>query len=345
MGCGCTSAKSPVSLPRAPLSLRLGSSQLEVLTSLPSPTKYRSRLIKWSRISNSKDTSQSPFALFRKVHPAKFLEKLGKGPSCEYRWEVWKATLNHPLNTTRYTELLSQELDTKVMGDIEKDVNRTYFELGYFKSEGKTALTNVLKCLALEDREVGYCQGLNFVVGLLLLISGGNEAETFAFYSLMRQSQGWRNLYIPGFPGLWEVTYQWKVLFKEKDRALYKHCKEQGVQEGLWLTKCVMTIFAVTVPMALAVRLWDVLLCGEQALFLKVAWTLIDAIRVEIRGKDLTAIAEILRNTCKRKLDIEQFVHDVRRVNISKATLDRGLEKYRSRYQPPVVSSQVNVEV
>lgn len=345
MGCGCTNAKSPSSLPKAPLSLRLTKSLLEVLTTLPSPSKYHSRLVKWSRIRISKDPTQPPFAAFSKARPAKFAEKLGKGPSCEYRWEVWKAALGMSLNANRYAELLAQPLDEKVASDIEKDVLRTYFEISYFKSEGQRALTNVLKCLALDDPEVGYCQGINFVVGLLLLVSGGQEAETFAFYAALRKVRGWRSLYVIGFPGLWELTYQWRALFKEKNRDLYKHFKAQGVQEGLWLTKCVMTIFAVAAPLPLAVRLWDLVLCDDQALFLKVGWVLIESIRTEVQGKDLSVIAEILRNTCKRSFDIEQFIHDVRRVNISKTLLEQGSHKYQTKHVQPTVPAQVNVEV
>jgi len=345
MGCGCTSAKTPSSLPKAPLSMRLSHSLVEVLTALPSPSKYHSRLIKWSRIRTTKDPAQPPFAAFSKARPAKFTEKLGKGPSCEYRWEVWKAALGLPLNGNRYAELLAQPLDDKVASDIEKDVLRTYFEISYFKAEGRTALTNVLKCLALDDPEVGYCQGINFVVGLLLLISGGQEAETFAFYAALRKVRGWRTLYVVGFPGLWELTYQWRALFKEKDRELYKHFKAQGVQEGLWLTKCVMTIFAVEVPLALVVRLWDLVLCNDQDIFLKVGWTIIETIRSEVQGKDLSVIAEILRSTSKRSFDIEHFIHDVRRVNISKAVLERGSHKYQTKHMQPTVPAQVNVEV
>lgn len=54
---------------------------------------------------------------------------------------------------------------------IRRDIYRTYPEHDFFKDGGKgqQGLLNVIKAYSLHDREVGYCQGTAFVVGLLLL--------------------------------------------------------------------------------------------------------------------------------------------------------------------------------
>lgn len=59
---------------------------------------------------------------------------------------------------------------------ILRDIARTfphhrYFQEGHVsgKGAGQDNLFNVAKCYALYDEEVGYCQGLQFVVGPLLL--------------------------------------------------------------------------------------------------------------------------------------------------------------------------------
>ncbi len=54
---------------------------------------------------------------------------------------------------------------------ISLDVGCTYPEHGFFKwgCRGQKSLFNVLKAYSLHDKEVGYCQGLAFVVGILLL--------------------------------------------------------------------------------------------------------------------------------------------------------------------------------
>ena len=45
-------------------------------------------------------------------------------------------------------------------------------------------LSRILKAIALIDKELSYCQGMNFIVGFLLIITNGNEIEAriFTFY-------------------------------------------------------------------------------------------------------------------------------------------------------------------
>lgn len=55
--------------------------------------------------------------------------------------------------------------------DITKDVDRTLAELGLWREDskcGNNKLYNVLKAYANYDNEVGYVQGMNYIVGLLL---------------------------------------------------------------------------------------------------------------------------------------------------------------------------------
>lgn len=55
---------------------------------------------------------------------------------------------------------------------IRRDIARTYPEHEFFKEKdgmGQESLFNVIKAYSLHDREVGYCQGSGFIVGLLLM--------------------------------------------------------------------------------------------------------------------------------------------------------------------------------
>ena len=55
---------------------------------------------------------------------------------------------------------------------IRRDIARTYPEHDFFKKKdgvGQEALFNVMKAYSIHDREVGYCQGSAFIVGLLLM--------------------------------------------------------------------------------------------------------------------------------------------------------------------------------
>lgn len=53
---------------------------------------------------------------------------------------------------------------------IQRDLTRTFPNHPFFMQEsGRQALYNVAKAYSVFDQEVGYCQGLAFIIGCLLL--------------------------------------------------------------------------------------------------------------------------------------------------------------------------------
>lgn len=71
---------------------------------------------------------------------------------------------------TPYDELLKQL--TSHQHAILIDLGRTFPNHTYYSSPlgpGQLSLFNILKAYSLLDPEVGYCQGLSFVAGILLL--------------------------------------------------------------------------------------------------------------------------------------------------------------------------------
>lgn len=74
--------------------------------------------------------------------------------------------------------LLEEQFDRLVLekspyeGLISKDIGRSFPTVEMFRDpagEGQRMLANVLKCFSLYDNKIGYCQGLGFVVGPLLM--------------------------------------------------------------------------------------------------------------------------------------------------------------------------------
>ncbi|KAI7535798.1 hypothetical protein KC343_g18550, partial [Hortaea werneckii] len=64
-------------------------------------------------------------------------------------------------------------------GQINKDVGRSFPGVELFRDaegEGQKMLGRVLKCFSLQDKDIGYCQGLGFLVGPLLMNMGEREA-------------------------------------------------------------------------------------------------------------------------------------------------------------------------
>lgn len=75
---------------------------------------------------------------------------------------------------------------------------RTFPTHPYFSAQlgaGQLSLYNILKAYSLLDQEVGYCQGLSFVAGVLLLHMG--EEEAFHMLKFLMFDMGLRKQYRP----------------------------------------------------------------------------------------------------------------------------------------------------
>jgi hypothetical protein len=68
-------------------------------------------------------------------------------------------------------------------------------------NSGNNKLYNVLKAYANYDTEVGYVQGMNYVVGLMLFYINNEEPVFWCLVALMHErKRNWRSIYQPGLP-------------------------------------------------------------------------------------------------------------------------------------------------
>jgi hypothetical protein len=68
--------------------------------------------------------------------------------------------------------------------------------------EGQQSLSRVLLAFSKYDCTTGYVQGMNFIVGCLLLHC--SEEATFWLFSSLIEDYQMRDIYIPGVPGLYK---------------------------------------------------------------------------------------------------------------------------------------------
>jgi hypothetical protein len=87
-------------------------------------------------------------------------------------WQLFAKSKDHQLEE-KFVELLQSSSTHEKQ--ITRDLSRTFPSIEYFQEGGggQDALFNVVKAYSLYDPEVGYCQGLSFVVGPLLLNVSG----------------------------------------------------------------------------------------------------------------------------------------------------------------------------
>uniref|UniRef100_A0A5F8H4N3 Ecotropic viral integration site 5 n=1 Tax=Monodelphis domestica TaxID=13616 RepID=A0A5F8H4N3_MONDO len=156
--------------------------------------------ILWGRIVNEWED-------VRKKKEKQVKELVRKGIPHHFRAIVWQLLCNAqsmPIKD-QYSELLKMTSPCEKL--IRRDIARTYPEHDFFKEKdslGQEVLFNVMKAYSLVDREVGYCQGSAFIVGLLLMQEHLPELfvhfQSQSFHTSMYASSWFLTIFLTTFP-------------------------------------------------------------------------------------------------------------------------------------------------
>lgn len=152
---------------------------------------------------------------------------------------------------------------------IRKDLSRTFPEQDYFKDGkgvGQENLFNVVKAYSLYDEECGYCQGMQFIVGPLLL----NMPDEEAFSTLVRlmKSYGLRGHFEPNMPALQLRLFQFDRLLEDMLPLLHRHLVRNGVKTSMYASQWFMTLFSYRFPLDFVYRVLDSIFAeGIEAIF------------------------------------------------------------------------------
>ena len=119
---------------------------------------------------------------------------------------------------------------------------------------GQLALYNLLKSYSLLDSEVGYCQGLSFIAGVLLLHL--DESEAYCMLRYLMLDLGLRRQYLPDMAALQTQLYQMARLLRDLHRDLYQHLEENDVNPTLYAAPWFLTLFASQFPLGFVVRVF-----------------------------------------------------------------------------------------
>merc|ERR1719319_995397 len=153
---------------------------------------------------------------------------------------------------------------------------RTYPEHQFFAQKdgvGQEALFNVMKAYSVHDREVGYCQGSAFIVGLLLMQMP--EEEAFTVLVRIMQHFRMREMFKPSMAELGLCMYQLDTLVQEHIPELYVHFQSQAIHTNLYASSWFLTLFTTSLPLHLSCRIMDCFLSEGIETIFRLALTLL----------------------------------------------------------------------
>ncbi|XP_077200094.1 TBC1 domain family member 4 isoform X2 [Paroedura picta] len=219
-----------------------------------------------------------------------------------------------------YKELLKQL--TTQQHAILVDLGRTFPTHPYFSAQlgaGQLSLFNLLKAYSLLDKEVGYCQGISFVAGVLLLHM--SEEQAFEMLKFLMYDLGFRKQYRPDMMSLQIQMYQLSRLLHDYHRDLYNHLEENEISPSLYAAPWFLTLLASQFPLGFVARVFDIIFLQGTEVIFKVALSLLSSQETQIMMcETFENIVEFLKNTLPdmTKPQMEKIITQVFEMDISK---------------------------
>ncbi|KAI5734593.1 hypothetical protein M8J77_008532 [Diaphorina citri] len=253
----------------------------------------------WSNINKDWD-------FYYKKKNAYLKELVRKGIPHHFRPIVWQYLCGAMDSDVKklYKEYINQTSACEKV--IRRDIARTYPEHDFFKEKdgmGQESLFNVMKAYSLQDREVGYCQGSGFIVGLLLMQMP--EEEAFAIFVKIMQDYKMRDMFKPSMAQLGLCMYQLENLVQELLPELHCHFQAQSFHTSMYASSWFLTLFTTALALPTAYRIIDVFLSEGMDIIFKVALALLGIGKEALLSLDMEGMLKYFQKELPLKADAD----------------------------------------
>ncbi|CAA2979056.1 TBC1 domain family member 2B-like [Olea europaea var. sylvestris] len=157
---------------------------------------------------------------------------------------------------------------TPATKQIDQDLPRTFPGHPWLDTpEGHSALRRVLVGYSFRDSDVGYCQGLNYVAALLLLVMK-TEEDAFWMLAVLLEDVLVNDCYTYNLSGCHVEQRVFKDLLTKKCPRIAAHLEAMEFDVSLVSTEWFLCLFSKSLPSETTLRVWDVLFYeGGKVLF------------------------------------------------------------------------------
>uniref|UniRef100_A0A3Q3ET63 Ecotropic viral integration site 5b n=1 Tax=Kryptolebias marmoratus TaxID=37003 RepID=A0A3Q3ET63_KRYMA len=296
--------------------------------------------ILWGRIVNEWEE-------VRKKKEKQLKDLVRKGIPHHFRAIVWQLLCNAqnmPIKD-QYSELLKMTSPCEKL--IRRDIARTYPEHDFFKEKdslGQEVLFNVMKAYSLVDREVGYCQGSAFIVGLLLMQMP--EEEAFCVFVKLMQDYRLRELFKPSMAELGLCMYQFESMIQEHLPELHIHFQAQSFHTSMYASSWFLTIFLTSFPLSVATRVFDIFMCEGLEIVFRVGLAILQMNQAELIQLDMEGMLQHFQKVVPHQFDSEpdKVIQTAYQVKYNAKKMKK-LEKEYTTIKTKEMEEQVEIKV
>jgi flagellar biosynthesis chaperone FliJ len=149
--------------------------------------------------------------------------------------------------------------------------------------------------------EIGYCQGMNFIVGALINFIDSEEKCFWIFLHFIDNIE-LKMLYLQNGPDYLIKLYQLNNLVKEKYPKLLPHLKANQINPDIFFSKWILTLFSNFLPFKTLYNIWDLFILDKWKAIFKFSIIIINYMKDELMNLDLYSFSPYLKNNANINL-------------------------------------------
>ncbi len=262
------------------------------------------------------------------------LRKLVHGgiPS-EYRgtlWFVLSGGAERAMKSSIRYGSLKNKFSKKYREQIELDLHRTFPNHNYFALfDGLNSLARILNAYALYNRGTGYCQGMNFIAGFLLLFM----SEEQAFWTLAAIVEDYlKDYFCESMIGLLiDGTIMTQLLFEIVPK-IAQHFESVNFPMNYLSSKWLITMFLNALPTESVLRIWDRCLFDGPQVIIESAVAITSIHQDLLLGEtDMMTLLEYYGDIGSRLYDCEGLMKELKRISNSRL-FTQSMKELRQKY-------------
>jgi hypothetical protein len=177
---------------------------------------------------------------------------------------------------------------------IKRDIDRTFYNDFFTKEDGKVQLKNTLERMCAVPGNVGYCQGMNFIVGAMLYLFK-NETKTLYVFSNLIQKYELTTLFAYNTPDYGVRVYQINYYVKKYIPSVYYHFKNNNLSFDMIYSRWLLTLFANYLDINRLDFPWSCLFIHKWKGIIKICLLLIYELKEQLLKCDLEKLSNLLK--------------------------------------------------
>ncbi|ALC45352.1 CG5916 [Drosophila busckii] len=250
------------------------------------------RRIKWEAILKQNPDLSQP--------DAKLKRYIRKGIPGPFRTDVWMKISGAEAAMKKrpglYRSLLNIDHFIKEINDsISIDLPRTFPDNIYFDSK-KDRLFNILSAYAHHNRDVGYCQGLNYIAGLLLIVTDDEEKSFWLLKHIVEDIAP--QYHSHNMSSLLRDLAVFRELVIRRVPAVNRHIEKLELPYAVIASKWFICIFAEVLPVETVLRIWDCVFAEGHKVVFRAALAMFVTHKTAILAcHDIAALVTLFRDT------------------------------------------------